>query len=102
MKRKVILQREIYSHLYLKKKEIYKRLKLRNMERKTIGIVLIVLGIIMMIYTGFNYITTENVVDLGPLQINKQENHPVQWSPIVGALLLVGGIIIIATNKNNK
>ena len=69
------------------------------MERKTIGIILIILGIIMIAYTGFNYVTTENVVDLGPLQINKEVNHPVQWSPIIGGILLVGGIVIIALDK---
>jgi hypothetical protein len=39
------------------------------------------------------------VVDLGPIQINKNENHPVQWSPIIGAIMLVGGIVLIATDK---
>ncbi|MBK5285933.1 MAG: hypothetical protein JJE25_11080 [Bacteroidia bacterium] len=72
------------------------------MQTRTIGIVLVVIGILMMIYTGFNFVTTENVVDLGPLQVNKEENHPVQWSPIIGGLLLVGGIVLIATNKNKK
>jgi len=69
------------------------------MERKSIGIVLIIIGVIMMIYTGFNYVTTKNVVDIGNLQIKHDENHFVQWSPIVGALLLVGGVLIIGTNK---
>ena len=69
------------------------------MQTKNLGIVLLVLGIIMMIYTGFNFVTKEKVVDLGPLQINKSKNHPVQWSPIVGGILLVGGIVIIATSK---
>lgn len=69
------------------------------MQTKNLGIVLVVLGVIMMIYTGFNYVTKEKVVDLGPLQISKNENHPVQWSPIIGGILLVGGILIIATGK---
>ncbi len=69
------------------------------MQTKNLGIVLVVLGVIMMIYTGFNYVTKEKVVDLGPLQISKNENHPVQWSPIIGGILLVGGILIIATDK---
>ena len=56
----------------------------------------------MMIYTGFNFVTTKNVVDAGPIQINKEENHPVQWSPIIGGLLLIGGIALIATNKNKS
>lgn len=66
---------------------------------KTIGIIIIVLGILMMVYTGFDYVTTKNVVDLGPIQINKETNHPVQWSPVIGVILLVGGIVIIATTK---
>lgn len=72
------------------------------MQTRNIGIVLVVIGILMMIYTGFNLVTTEKVVDLGPLEINKEENHPVQWSPIIGGLLLVGGIVIIALSKNKK
>ena len=71
------------------------------MPKRTIGIVLIVIGVIMIIYTGFNYVTTEKVVDLGPLKINAEKNHPVQWSPIVGVVLLVGGIVVIVTGKKD-
>jgi hypothetical protein len=53
----------------------------------------------MIIYTGFNYVTTEKVVDLGPIKINAEKNHPVQWSPIVGIVLLVGGIVIVLIDK---
>jgi uncharacterized membrane protein YdcZ (DUF606 family) len=66
---------------------------------KTLGIALAIAGLLMMIYTGFTYVTKEKVVDLGPIEINKETNHPVQWSPIVGAILLVGGIVIIVTGK---
>jgi hypothetical protein len=69
------------------------------MQTKTIGIVLIAIGLLMMLYTGFNFVTTKKVVDLGPLQINEKEKHSVQWPPIVGALLLVGGIAVLVTNK---
>ena len=69
------------------------------MLTKTTGIVLIILGIIMVAYTGFNYITTEKVIDIGPVQVNKKVSHPVQWSPIAGAILLVGGIIIVVSSK---
>jgi len=69
---------------------------------KTLGIVLVIIGAVMMIYTGFNYVTKEKVVDLGPVEINKEENHPVQWSPIVGGVLLVAGIVVIAAGKNKN
>ena len=68
---------------------------------KNVGIVIIVIGILMIAYTGFNFITKEKVVDVGPIEINKEENHPVQWSPIVGVVLLVGGIVLFAANRKN-
>jgi uncharacterized membrane protein YidH (DUF202 family) len=67
--------------------------------QKSLGIILILLGVIMIIYTGFNYVTTEKVVDLGPLKISAEKNHPVQWSPVIGVILLVGGIVVIVTGK---
>ncbi len=53
----------------------------------------------MMIYTGFNFVTTEKIVDIGPLEINKDKNHFVQWSPVIGVLFIVGGIVAFAINK---
>ena len=69
------------------------------MQSRTTGLVLIIIGILMIAYTGFNYITTKRVVDLGPLKINKEENHPVQWSPIVGIVLLIGGIVVFVRDE---
>lgn len=69
------------------------------MNTKTIGIVIAIIGILMMIYTGFSYVTTEKVVDLGPMQMSMEKDNPVQWSPIVGAVLLVGGIVLVATSR---
>jgi drug/metabolite transporter (DMT)-like permease len=72
------------------------------MKFKTIGVILASIGIIMIVYTGFSYITKEKVVDLGPIEINKETTHPVQWSPIVGAILLIGGIVFIVIPKSNS
>ena len=72
------------------------------MKLRPLGIVLSIIGILMIIYTGFNYVTTEKVVDLGPVKINAEKNHPVQWSPIVGIVLLVGGIVIALSDKKAK
>ncbi len=69
------------------------------MKTKTLGIVVAIIGILMIIYTGFSYMTTEKVVDFGPMEMSVEESHPVQWSPIVGVILLVGGIVIVAMDK---
>jgi|JI7StandDraft_1071085.scaffolds.fasta_scaffold1074649_1 uncharacterized membrane protein YidH (DUF202 family) len=69
------------------------------MQTKSFGFILIVIGVVMMIYTGFNYVTTEKVVDLGSVQINKEKNNFVEWSPIVGLILLVGGLVVVMTSS---
>lgn len=69
------------------------------MQSKSLGLVLVVLGIVMMVYTGFNFVTKEKVVDLGPVEINKEKNNPISWSPIVGVVLIVGGVIVLARGK---
>ena len=68
---------------------------------KTIGIVLIVLGGIMTVFTGFNIITKKEVADIGPIEINKEEKTPIYWSPITGAILLVAGIIVVLSSRKN-
>ncbi|WP_423126450.1 hypothetical protein [Gaoshiqia sp. Z1-71] len=67
--------------------------------KKTLGIMLVVLGILMVAYTGFNYVTKEKVVDLGPIEINKEKNNTVKWPPVVGIILIVGGITVIVLDK---
>jgi uncharacterized membrane protein YidH (DUF202 family) len=67
------------------------------MKLKTIGISLIVIGIFMMLYTGFNYVTTDKVVDLGSVRIEK--DHFIQWSPIIGIMLVIGGVVMTIRDK---
>lgn len=66
---------------------------------KTIGLVLIVLGVIMLVWTGFTYTKKEKIVDAGPIQISADKEKSVNWPPYAGGLLLVGGVIIFATAK---
>jgi len=72
------------------------------MKTSSVGIALIILGILMFAYTGIDFITKKRVVDIGPIKIDKEENHPIQWSPIVGVILVVGGIGLVVKGKNDK
>ena len=72
------------------------------MKASTFGIGLIILGIMMVAYTGIDFITKKRVVDIGPIKIDKEENHPIQWSPIVGVILVVGGIGLVVRGRNDK
>jgi hypothetical protein len=66
---------------------------------KTLGIVLLIVGAIMMIFTGFNIVTKEKVVDLGPLEINKEKKTPIYWSPVTGGVLVAAGILVMVVGK---
>ena len=67
-----------------------------------IGILLIVVGVIALAYGGYSSFTTkENVAKLGPLEINKEEERRVPTGPIVGGLCVVGGIILLVTNRKS-
>ena len=66
---------------------------------KTLGMVLLVIGGIMMVFTGFNIVTKKKVVDLGPVEINKEEKTPIYWSPITGGILLAAGIVVLVAGK---
>ncbi len=61
---------------------------------KTFGIVLIVIGILMLVFTNINFTTEEEVVDLGPLKVNKEKDHSIGWPTYVGGLVLIGGIAV--------
>jgi hypothetical protein len=64
-----------------------------------LGIALIILGIIALAYQGFTYTTQKKVVDLGPLQATKEEHHTVPLPPILGAIALIGGIVLVASDR---
>jgi uncharacterized iron-regulated membrane protein len=69
---------------------------------KNLGMVLLVIGIIMTVFTGFTLITKKEVVDLGAVEINKEERTPIYWSPITGALLMATGVVILLVGRNRK
>ncbi len=60
-----------------------------------IAIVLIVLGISALAYQGFTYTIREKVVDLGPIQVTAEKTKTLPMPPIVGAIALVGGIVLL-------
>ncbi|PIQ49206.1 MAG: hypothetical protein COW03_06635 [Cytophagales bacterium CG12_big_fil_rev_8_21_14_0_65_40_12] len=68
---------------------------------KKIGVILLVLGVLLSVYSGFNFITKEKVVDIGDIQITADKKHNVVWSPILGIALLVigGGVLLFGSSK---
>jgi hypothetical protein len=71
----------------------------RNM---LVGIVLIALGIIALAYQGISYTTREKAIDLGPLQVTRERTERIPLPPVLGALALVGGIVILVMGSRQR
>jgi hypothetical protein len=67
--------------------------------QKTIGIILIGLGLIGLAWGGFTYTTREKIVDLGPIHATRDKTNTVPVPPIAGAAALIGGIALLAASK---
>lgn len=69
---------------------------------KAAGIILIVVGILMLIFTNINFTTEKKVADIGPLEINKKENNTIAWPNWVGGIAIAAGAVLLITNKRKS
>jgi uncharacterized membrane protein YidH (DUF202 family) len=63
--------------------------------RQVIGILLIVFGVVSLIWGGISWTREETVLDLGPIEATTRERETIPMPPIVGGLLLAGGIVLL-------
>ncbi|KQS39835.1 hypothetical protein [Pedobacter sp. Leaf194] len=66
---------------------------------RTVGIILMIVGIAMLVWTGFTYTKKEKVVDAGPIQISADKEKSVNWPPYAGGIILVAGVFVFVASK---
>ncbi len=69
---------------------------------KIAGIILVAIGILMVIFNTINFTTKEKVVDIGPLEVNKEEERTIGWPVYAGGLVLIAGIALVAVGSKKK
>ena len=73
------------------------------MKTKTlIGIILIALGIVALAYKSISISARETAVDLGPIQVTHDKTRTLPLPPIVGAISLVGGIVLLVAGNKKR
>lgn len=68
---------------------------------KKTGLIILVIGLVITLFTGFKFITREKVVDIGEIQISRDKTNRVSWSPLIGVAVMVvgGGILLLGPKK---
>ena len=67
--------------------------------RQAIGILLIVVGLISLLMGGISWTREKTVIDLGPIEAKTRERETIPLPPIVGGLLLAGGVILLVVRS---
>jgi len=67
---------------------------------KKAGIVILIIGLALTIFTTVTFFTREKVVDIGEIEIMANKRHNLNWSPFVGlAVMAVGGVLMLVPFK---
>jgi hypothetical protein len=74
----------------------------KTINMKSVGIVLLVIGIGMILVKGFSVTTEKKIIDAGPIQVNKKENHWVGWPTYLGAVIAVAGVILVVGGRRKS
>jgi hypothetical protein len=64
-----------------------------------VAIVLIALGIVALAYQGITYTSMGKAFDLGPIHVATEETHHIPLPPILGAIALIGGIVLLVVDR---
>lgn len=66
------------------------------------GIVLIIVGVICLAYQGITYTTHKKVLQVGPIQATEAQHKTIPLPPIVGGVLVAGGIALIVAGGRKR
>jgi hypothetical protein len=67
-----------------------------------IGVILIVIGIIALVYGGITYTKREKVLDIGPIQATAEKEHTIPFPPVLGAICLAGGVVLVIVSSRQS
>ena len=67
-----------------------------------IGILLVVLGALALAYQGISYTRQEKVLDVGPIHATAETQERIPLPPILGGLVLAGGVALLIIGAKRK
>jgi uncharacterized membrane protein YidH (DUF202 family) len=68
-------------------------------NKATSGWILIIIGVVILMWGSFGFKTREKVVDLGPIEASKTTSHHVPYAPIIGVIVIIGGVAVLVSGR---
>jgi hypothetical protein len=66
---------------------------------RILAIVLIVAGALALFVPSINFSTREEVLDVGPIEVTREERRSIPLSPLLGGAAIVIGIGLLVAGK---
>jgi hypothetical protein len=65
------------------------------------GIMILIIGLVLTIFTSVKFFTREKVAELGAVEITRDKPHSISWSPLIGIAVmgLGAGILLWRTSR---
>ena len=67
-----------------------------------LGVILAILGVVGLLWQRISYTEKETVVDVGPVKVTADQEKSIPISPIVGGVILAGGVALIVMGMQKK
>jgi uncharacterized membrane protein YidH (DUF202 family) len=66
------------------------------MNIRTTGILLVIIGAVLFAYEGvIKYRTRDRIIDAGPVHVSAEVTHHISYPPVVAAVALIGGVVML-------
>ena len=66
---------------------------------RTVGMILILLGLAGLAFGGITYARHHEKVELGPIDVQTTEKKTVPIPPIAGAVAVVAGLVLVMSDR---
>ena len=63
---------------------------------RTLGAILIVLGLVALVWGGITYTKREKVIDVGPIEASVDERKTIPLPPVAGVVAVIAGVILVS------
>ena len=68
----------------------------------SIGVVLIVLGLVALVYQGITYTSRETVIDIGPLHATADRQKTLPLPPVLGIAAVTAGVVVLIAGVRKR